>query len=58
MAKLFTVREAAALLSVKDNTLRHWMFQNKIEFVRVGSRSVRFTQEQIDSMLSVQAVRA
>lgn len=58
MAKLFTVSEAAALLSVKDNTLRHWMNQNKIEFVRVGSRSVRFTQEQIDSMLSVQAIRA
>ena len=58
MEKLYTVREAADMLCIKENTLRHWMFQNKIEFTKVGTRQVRFTQGQIDSAFSVQAVRA
>ena len=58
MEKLYTVREAADMLGIKENTLRHWMFQNKIEFIKVGTWQVRFTQSQIDSAFSVQAVRA
>lgn len=58
MEKMYTVREAADMLSVKENTVRHWMFQNKIEFIKIGAKTVRFTQSQIDRMLSVQSVRA
>ena len=47
--KYFSVKETAEQLGVKENTIRTWCSLRKIPYMKVG-RTVRFTQEQIDSI--------
>lgn len=48
---LYTVREAAKLLTLKESTLYRWLFDKKIRPVRVGTRAVRIPKTEIDRVL-------
>jgi len=46
-----TVKEAAAYLSVSPGTVRNWVSQHYVPFVRRG-HVVRFNRHQLDQWLS------
>jgi excisionase family DNA binding protein len=48
---LLTVREAAALTGFSEGTLRHWISQQKIPFVRISSRCVRLRVSDIEQWI-------
>lgn len=50
MENLKTVPEVAKYLRVQQSTLRRWIFERKIETVRIG-RAVRIRQEVVDEMI-------
>lgn len=54
---LLSVEEAAAYLNIAVWTLRHWVSDRKIPFVRLG-RLVRFRQADLDAYISRNIVRA
>lgn len=47
MEKLFRVPEAASVLNIRPATLRRWIFDGKVAVVRVGSRAIRISSEEI-----------
>ena len=46
--QLLTVVEAAQYLSIRPWTLRHWISDRKIEFVKYGNGIVRIRQSVLD----------
>ena len=54
---LLSVEEAATYLGIAAWTLRHWVSQRKISFVRLG-RLVRFRQADLDAYISKHIVRS
>jgi len=53
---LLTVREVAALTGFSEGTLRHWVSQGRIPFVRISARCVRFRRTDIESWLETKVV--
>ena len=51
---LYTVREAAKLLTLKESTIYRWIFDKKISPKKIGSRVVRIPQSEIDRILGVE----
>lgn len=49
MAKLLNVNEVASRLNVSPNTVRKWVLQRRIPFVKVGSL-VRFNESEIEQI--------
>lgn len=56
--QLFTVPVAAAMLGVKEKTLRDWIWKRKIEAVRNGTRYVRISEEAINNFVAGHTVPA
>ena len=54
---LISVHEAAAYLKIAVWTLRHWVGQRKIPFVKLG-RLVRFRQADLDAYVSKHIFRS
>lgn len=50
METIYTVEEVATILKVSVATIRAWIRQKKIKFIKVG-KSVRFKQSEIDRLL-------
>jgi|GEM_PF-6958101 len=50
ISKLFTYKEAAAILTVSQSFLRQKVMRNKIPYRKIG-RSVRFTPEDIEAII-------
>lgn len=48
---LYTVREAAKLLTLKESTLYRWILDKKIHPIRVGTRAVRIPRTEIQRIL-------
>ena len=48
---LYTVREAARLLTLKESTVYRWLFDKKIRPVRIGTRAIRISQAEVDRIL-------
>src|SRR5215467_4829719 len=48
---LMTSREAATYLCISKGTLRHWVSDRRIEFVKLG-RAVRFRKAYLDRFIS------
>jgi excisionase family DNA binding protein len=48
--KLLTTEQAAKYLTIKPWTLRAWVSQRKIPFVKIG-RCVRFEQSALDNFI-------
>ena len=54
---LLSVEEAASYLKIAVWTLRHWVSERKIPFVKLG-RLVRFRQGDLDAHISKHIVRS
>ena len=50
ISELLTAGEAAEYLRISEWTLRHWVSDKKIRFIKVGS-AVRFTRAHLDRFL-------
>ena len=48
--RLLTLPEAAARLGLKEATLRFWVWQQKIEIIRVG-RAVRISDDVVRRLI-------
>ena len=51
--QLLTVKEAAARLGVSLRTLEDWIYDHKIEVVKLGRRCVRIKESTIDQLIEV-----
>jgi excisionase family DNA binding protein len=49
---LITVREAAGLTGFSEGTLRHWISQQRIPFVRISRRCVRLRVRDVEAWIS------
>jgi len=45
--KLITYTQAAALLNIPRGTLYAWVHQNRVPYVRLGPRTVRFDENEL-----------
>ena len=51
LGKLLTITDLASLLQVSPQSIRKWIFQRSIPFVKVG-RLIRFKPSEIDRWLN------
>lgn len=51
--KLFTVKEAAEMLTIPEPTLQDWVFKRKLTVVRVGEKLIRIPKEEIERLMKV-----
>jgi excisionase family DNA binding protein len=49
--RLFTVREAAAYLSIAQTTLYHWVARREVPVVRLRRKAVRFDRQDLDRLI-------
>jgi excisionase family DNA binding protein len=54
---LLSVREVAELTGFAEGTLRHWVGENRIPYVRLSSRCVRFRRCDIEAWLEQKLVK-
>ena len=57
-SELLTVPEAAALLRLKPSTIRSWVCQKRIPYVKLGGRLVRIRRSDADALISASIVEA
>lgn len=57
MAQLLTTAEVAKQLRVTEGTVRKWVMNNRIPFVKIGS-AVRYDQNKIDNWINQRSVKA
>jgi excisionase family DNA binding protein len=50
ISELLTTGEAAVYLRISEWTLRHWVSDKKIRFIKIG-RAVRFKKAHLDRFL-------
>lgn len=51
-SELLTVPEAAALLKLKVSTIRAWICQRKISYVKLGGRLVRIRRSDAEAFIA------
>ncbi len=51
MDQLLGIKDVSELLKVKESTIRSWVFQKRIPFLRVGGRLVRFPMKELQMWL-------
>jgi excisionase family DNA binding protein len=49
--KLLTVPEAAERLRLQPSTIRKWIFERRLAYVRVGRRAVRIREADIEKLI-------
>jgi excisionase family DNA binding protein len=57
-SELLTVPEAAALLRLKPSTIRAWVCQKRIPYVKLGGRLVRIRRSDANALISASIVEA
>jgi len=57
MDSYFTVRQAAQALAIKDGTLRLWLGQRRIPYLRCG-RAIRISVQAVEDFISRNTVPA
>lgn len=57
MKELVDVKQAAALLGLKVSTIRAWLAQRRLSYVRCG-RAIRISQEALDRFIAENTVSA
>jgi excisionase family DNA binding protein len=55
---LLTVPEAATLLRLKTSTIRAWMGQHRISYVKLGRRLVRIRRGDVEALIAESVVPA
>jgi excisionase family DNA binding protein len=53
---LLTVDEVAAMTGFSSGTLRHWVSEKRIRFLRISTRCVRFRRSDIEAWLAEKVV--
>lgn len=56
--ELLTVPEAAALLRLKPSTIRAWVCQKRIAYVKLGGRLVRIRRIDAEALVAASLVAA
>jgi len=56
MEKLLTVREAAQILGIKEQTLHLWASQRRIPHYKLGKKAVRFKEEELTAWIDARRV--
>jgi excisionase family DNA binding protein len=56
-SELLTVAEAASLLTLKVSTIRAWVYQHRIPYVKLG-RLVRIRRSDLDALIAECVVSA
>ncbi len=56
--QLLTVIEAAEFLGISPWTMRHWISDGKIEFVKYGNGLVRLKRSVLDAFVAGNTIRA
>ena len=51
MEKILTVPEAADRLRLKPSTIRKWLFERRLAYVRVGRKAVRIRESDLEKLL-------
>ncbi len=54
---LLSVREAAGLLGIKEDTLRHWLCDRRLPFVKAGGRTL-LKRRDLEAFIEAQTVPA
>ena len=54
--ELLTVEQAAAYLSIRPWTLRHWVSDRRVTYVKMGNR-VRFRVRDLDAFIARNVVK-
>ncbi len=57
MEKLLNVKEAAEKLNISPHTIRAWVFQKRLPYVRLGRR-IGLKAEDIDSFITRNYIQA
>jgi len=52
MEKLLTVKEAAERLCLQPSTIRKWLLRRELSYVKVGKRSIRITEREVDRLIT------
>jgi excisionase family DNA binding protein len=55
---LLTVPETAALLRLKVSTVRAWVLQRRVPFVKLGGKRVFFRRADLETLISTSVVPA
>ncbi len=48
---LLTVEQASKRLGLKEATLRAWILRRKIAYAKIGKKSVRIPEEEIERII-------
>jgi excisionase family DNA binding protein len=56
--QLMTAAEAAEYLGIRPSTLRHWICDGKIEFVKYGNGLVRLKRSALDRFVASCTIKA
>jgi excisionase family DNA binding protein len=56
--ELLTVQQAAALLGLKESTIRAWLLRRRIEAVRVGRRAIRIPASAVQRIIEAGTIPA
>lgn len=55
--QLLSVPDAAALLGIKEDTLRHWLCDRRLPFVKCGGRTL-LKRRDVEAFIEAQTVQA
>lgn len=58
MNKMLTPKEAAAVLNITEGELRDLRYRNRVAFVKVGYRTVRYALQDLEAFLKRYRVAA
>jgi excisionase family DNA binding protein len=56
--EFLTVPEAAELLRLRPSTLRSWILNRKIGYIKLGPRAVRFRRSDLEALMTGSSVPA
>jgi excisionase family DNA binding protein len=52
MERYYTVKEISSILNLAEITIRQWMGNGKLNFVRIGGKSVRIPESELNRILN------
>lgn len=52
MERYYTVKEISSILNLAEITIRQWMGNGKLNFVRIGNKSVRIPESELNRILN------